>query len=168
MFCHKCGTQASENSDFCGKCGTKLINDGEQQLQESQPQQSQSQQSQPQQSQPQSRDDDKLMAILSYLGVLWLIPLCTNAYKNSEFVKFHFNQGAIILIIALGWGVISSILRGIFFAIFFWFPVTSVLVNVVITVLSLCIVALIIVGIVGAAKDKMEPLPIIGDIKLFK
>jgi len=167
MFCHKCGMQTPEDSDFCRKCGVKLTNDGEPQQQESQ-QEFQQQEPQQQQSQPQSRNDDKLMAVLSYLGVLWLIPLCTNAYKNSEFVKFHFNQGAIILIIAIGWGVISSILRGIFFAMFFWFPFVSVLVNVVISVLSLGVVALIIIGIVGAAKDKMEPLPIIGDIKLFK
>ena len=148
MFCYKCGVQAPEDSGFCHKCGTKLITEDNRQVQ--------------------FRDDDKLMAVLSYLGFLWLVPLCTGAYKNSEFVNFHFNQGTIILIIAIGWGIISSIIRGIFIAIFFWFPVVSGLVHAAITIVSLGIVALMIWGIVGAVKDRMDPMPIIGDIKLFK
>ena len=150
MFCHKCGTQASEGSSFCQKCGTKLFSENQQQQYQ------------------QFQNNDKVMAILSYLGLLWLIPLCTSAYKNSEFVNFHFNQGAIILFIALGWAVIGSILRAIFIVIFFWFPVMSVLLNIAITVVSLGLVALIVLGIIGAVKDKMDPLPVVGYIKLFR
>ena len=164
MYCHKCGEKATKDSIYCKKCGTKLYSEDQQQQQSESQQESQQQQ----QSQLQFRSDDKAMAILSYLSILWLIPLCTSAYKNSEFVKFHFNQGAVILIISLGWGVISSILRAIFIVIFFWFPVVSGLVHAAITIVSLGIVALMIWGIVGAAKDRMDPMPIIGDIKLFK
>ena len=153
MFCYKCGTQAEEGAGFCQKCGAKLVSEGGQQQQSSQ---------------LISQNDDKLMAILSYLGFLWLIPLCTGAYKNSEFVKFHFNQGAVIILIAIGWGIISSILRGIFIVSFFWFPVMSVLVNLVISVVSLGLVALVVICIINVTKDKMDPLPVIGDIKLFK
>ena len=156
MYCHKCGTKAPEDAEFCRKCGTKLIIEEQQQMQKQQ------------QTQQYTRNDDKLMAVLSYLGLLWLIPLCTGAYKNSEFVNFHFNQGTMILILAAGWGVISSIIKGIFIAIFFWFPVMSILVNVFIGILSLGLVVLVILGIVDAVKDNTEGIPVIRDIKLFK
>ena len=176
MYCHKCGEKATKDAIYCKKCGTKLFSEDRQPQQPQQQQSQHSQESQQQQysqqsqqpSQLQFRSDDKAMAILSYLSILWLIPLCTSAYKNSEFVNFHFNQGAVILILSLGWGVISSILRVIFIAIFFWFPVVSGLVHAAITIVSLGIVALMIWGIVGAVKDRMDPMPIIGDIKLFK
>ena len=154
MYCHKCGTKAPEDAEFCKKCGTRLINEDQQQQQHLQ--------------QQYSRNDDKLMAVLSYLGLLWLVPLCTGAYKSSEFVNFHFNQGTMILIIAAGWGIISSIIRGIFIAVFFWFPVMSILVNVSIGILSLGIVILVIIGIIDAVNDRTEGIPVIRDIKLFK
>ncbi|MBX7099432.1 MAG: DUF4870 domain-containing protein [Myxococcaceae bacterium] len=41
------------------------------------------------------RDQDKVMLILSYLGLLALIPLLT--VKDSEFVKWHAKQGLVML-----------------------------------------------------------------------
>ena len=60
---------------------------------------------------PSSPDDDieqaKGTAWLSYLGILWLIPMLT--LKDSPFAKFHVKQG---IVLTLGWlavGVLSPI-----------------------------------------------------------
>ena len=47
------------------------------------------------------------MAWLSYLGILWLIPLLT--LKENAFAKFHVKQGIVLTI----YGVASSVLGGI-------------------------------------------------------
>lgn len=43
-----------------------------------------------------SSGDDKLMAALSYLGILVLIPLLMK--KESSFVQFHAKQGLVLFI----------------------------------------------------------------------
>ena len=89
------------------------------------------------------------MAVLSYLGILVLIPLLTEA-KKEPFVKFHVQQGLVLLI---AW-VIGGIL--------FWIPVIGWLLWLVIAIFS-------IVGIVAAASGKETPLPVVADIaKKFK
>lgn len=86
-----------------------------------------------------SNKDDKLWAVLSYLGVLCLIPLLVK--KESEFVQFHAKQGLIILI---GW-VIS------------WFPVLGWIIGILMFVFS-------IMGIMQVLSMKKEKLPIVGDL----
>uniref|UniRef100_UPI0040282866 hypothetical protein n=1 Tax=Gemmiger formicilis TaxID=745368 RepID=UPI0040282866 len=41
----------------------------------------------------------KLMAALCYLNVLILIPACTK-WRHDELVKFHLNQGLVVLALA--------------------------------------------------------------------
>ncbi len=41
----------------------------------------------------------KLMAAPCYLNVLILIPACTK-WRHDEFVKFHLNQGLVVLALA--------------------------------------------------------------------
>ena len=45
---------------------------------------------------PQDIEQNKVMAILAYLGILVLIPLF--AAKESKFARFHTNQGLILCI----------------------------------------------------------------------
>jgi hypothetical protein len=40
---------------------------------------------------PQDAQDNKIMAILAYLGLLFLVPFL--AAKESPFARFHTNQG---------------------------------------------------------------------------
>ena len=59
--------------------------------------------------------DGKGIAWLSYLGILFLIPLLTK--KENKFCKFHVKQGLVLLIASilltwipfLGWFIISAI-----------------------------------------------------------
>jgi fumarate reductase subunit D len=53
----------------------------------------------------QVRDQDKIMLVLSYLGILCLIPLLT--VKDSDYVKWHAKQG---LVLGIGIFVVSFIL----------------------------------------------------------
>ncbi len=40
-----------------------------------------------------------LFSILSYIGILWLIPLLVE--KNDKVVRFHVNQGIVLFILIL-------------------------------------------------------------------
>lgn len=103
-----------------------------------------------------------LFSILSYIGILWLIPLLVE--KNDKVVRFHVNQGIVLFI----FDIIGSIAVGILSAIFVFIPVISFL-GVVIASLfgNLCFV-LMIIGIVNAANKSEKPLPIIGKFQILK
>ena len=64
-------------------------------------------------------EENKILALLSYLGVLVLVPLFGK--KDSPFVQFHAKQGLVLLI---GW-VIS------------WFPVFGWIIGIIVFVLSI-------------------------------
>jgi len=42
-----------------------------------------------------------LFSILSYIGILWLIPLLVE--KNDKVVRFHVNQGIVLFIFGYYW-----------------------------------------------------------------
>jgi uncharacterized membrane protein len=58
------------------------------------------------------REQDKIMVVLSYLGILSLIPLVT--VKDSEYVKWHAKHG---LVLGVGGGICLMILSAIIFSI---------------------------------------------------
>lgn len=83
--------------------------------------------------------DDKLWAVLSYLGILVLIPLLGK--KESAFVQFHAKQGLIML---FGW-IVS------------WFPVFGWAIGIVMFVFS-------VIGIVNVLNGEKKKLPMVGDL----
>lgn len=98
---------------------------------------------------PEDVNNNKIMAIISYIGILVLIPIF--AAKNSKFVKFHANQGLVLFLIAL---VVSALSR---------LKVIGWLFGIV----DVVIVILAVVGIVYAAQGKAKELPVIGNWKLL-
>src|SRR5438045_3923974 len=54
------------------------------------------------------RDQDKIMLVLAYLGILSLVPMLT--VKDSEFVKWHAKQG---LVLGVGGGIALAIIGAI-------------------------------------------------------
>lgn len=90
----------------------------------------------------QTNENRTLMAILSYVGILVLIPLLTDA-KSDSFVKFHIKQGLVLLITSVLVSVIS------------WIPVIG-------WAAGMAVFVLFIIGIVNAAGGKEQALPIIG------
>ena len=87
-------------------------------------------------------NDNKVMAILCYLGWLILIPLIAS---KSRFVKFHANQGLILFIA----GFLSLI------------PLLGWVISIIAFILA-------ILGIVNAINGRAKQLPIIGKFSLIK
>lgn len=102
------------------------------------------------------------MAILAYLGILVLIPLF--AAKESKFARYHTNQGLVLCIaeIAYGitYGVLSSIILAISWRLYF---ITSI-----IGLVSLVFPVILVIGIMNAANGRAKELPIIGKFKILK
>ncbi len=103
-----------------------------------------------------------LFSILSYIGILWLIPLLVE--KNDKVVRFHVNQGIVLFI----FDIIGSIAVGILSAIFVFIPVISFLVVVIASLFGILCFVLMIIGIVNAANKSEKPLPIIGKFQILK
>ncbi len=89
--------------------------------------------------------DKNMIAILSYIGILFLIPLL--AAKDSPFAQYHAKQGLVLFIT----GIISSVIMAVPFL--GW---------VIAPILWIILMVLGIIGIVNVVKGKQAPLPIIG------
>ena len=108
------------------------------------------------------------MGVLAY--ILFLIPLLAGP-KDSKFVKYHTNQGFVLFIATIAWVIIEKILSSMLLTIFLRIPFIWYLISVILWVLSFVIfgfLALAIVGIINAASGVKKPLPVIGNIQIFK
>lgn len=93
------------------------------------------------------RDQDKIMLVLAYLGILALIPLLT--VKDSDFVKWHAKQG---LVLGLGGGIIATIIGMI--------PVVGLISCLMIpAILVLCVM-----GIIKAMGGQRWRIPLVADL----
>ena len=101
--------------------------------------------------------NDKVMGVLSYLGILVLIPLCVG---NSSFTKFHANQGLVLLIVEFIFGIVLGIGMAL--------PIIRILFAIIGGVFELICLCLAIFGIVTAVNGEMKEIPVIGAIKLIK
>lgn len=94
-----------------------------------------------------SRDQNKLMAVLAYIGPLVLVSYFTA--KENPFVKFHIKQGLVLFAIeVIIW------LLGMTMMMYSLYMIIN-LVNIVLLVLS-------IIGIVNAVNGKEKELPVVG------
>ena len=167
-FCKKCGTQTAQGAAFCPSCGEKA--DSTQQPQYQQPpyqqQSGQQYQSQQQGYHQQSGNDatnNKAMGILAYLGILVLVPIF--AAKESRFARFHANQGLVLAITEIAYGIVISIINAIMFAISWRIAAIT---GTIFGILWLGFLAFSILGIINAANGKTDPLPVIGNITILK
>ena len=108
-------------------------------------------------------EDNKVMGILAYLGILVLVPIF--AAKESLFARFHSNQGLILLIVAIVLGVAINIINAILIKVSYTLVFLTALLSIVIW---LGILVFMIIGIINAAKGEMKELPIIGKYKILK
>jgi len=111
--------------------------------------------------------ENKTMAILAY--ILFFIPLLTGAHKTSPFVRFHTNQGTVLFLASLAFGVVYWILMSLLTSLLLtgawglWSVLSTILGLAWLLVLALCII-----GIVNAAGGKMKPLPVIGGFTIIR
>ena len=114
-----------------------------------------------------SRSDiegNKLMAVLSYLGILVLVPIL--AAKDSPFAKFHATQGINLLIVGVAWSIVSGIISVILGLIGVAF--LSVLWSIITWLVSIVIFLTMVIGILNAAQGKAKELPVIGGFRILK
>ena len=101
--------------------------------------------------------EGKLMSVLSYLWILFFLPLVV--CPKSKFGRFHANQALVLLIVGIVFGVVASVIGILKIGILTW---------IVGTVLGLADLALVILGIFYAATGKAKELPLIGQIRIIK
>ena len=106
----------------------------------------------------QDSQDNKVMNILAYIGILVLIPLL--AAKDSKFARFHCNQGLVLFIAEL----IISIVLGILGAI----PKIGWIFGIIGSLVGICFLVLVIIGIINAVNGKAKELPLVGKFKILK
>lgn len=129
---------------------------------------------------------NKVYAILSYIGLLFLVPLL--GAPNSKFARFHANQGIVLFIAEAALSIISAVFSLVFGAIkgalhtayvlvnltggvsfpYVLVSVLNVIFTVVFSILGLLILLLAIVGIINAAQGRAKELPLIGKIRILK
>ena len=95
---------------------------------------------------------NKVWAALSYVGILFILPLLVNG-GQSRYAKYHANQGFILFLTNIVVGIASAILGKI--------PVLGAVLS---ALLSLASLALMIIGIINAANGKAKKLPLIGGL----
>ena len=105
-------------------------------------------------------EDNKVMGILAYLGILVLVPIL--AAKESPFARFHANQGLVLFIAYIAVYIALKILSSILTYHFFF--ITSLLYFA----LGIGTLVFMIIGIMNAAKGETKELPIIGKYKILK
>ena len=116
------------------------------------------------------------MGVLSYFGILWLVPLVTGKHKGSQFIKQHLNQGIVISLLWVLVGAAAVALSFIRVSITqqswlggtyqayenpWWALMVSAL-------LAFLVAALAIFGIIAAVSGKRKELPIIGKFQLLR
>lgn len=101
---------------------------------------------------------NKGISILSYFSFLFFVPLL--AAKDSQFAKFHANQGLVLFIAEIAFWVINVISYQI--------PIIGWLLRLICTLGSLATFVFSIMGIVYAVQGQAKELPLIGQFKLIK
>ena len=176
-FCAKCGTQIEPEARFCPACGTPVNARPGTQGQAYQQQANGNARTQVEAAFERFKNTDdyttqftredieqnKAMAILAYLGILVLVPIF--AAKDSRYARFHANQGLVLFISLVAYGIIENILNAVFYAI--WWGLGSIF-SIVLNVIYLVFIVYIILGIVNAAKGEAKELPIIGKLRILR
>lgn len=163
-FCGNCGTRTQDGVKFCPSCGQAMG---------SAPAQTQAAAREEYYSPPvmpgaprradiRDAQENKTMAVLAY--ILFFIPLLTGAHKTSEFARYHTNQGTVLAIAGIIWGIAYGILSVILLLI----PYVGWALLVILGLASFIFPIFCVVGIINAVNGQMKPLPLIGKITIIK
>lgn len=99
---------------------------------------------------PEDIEKNKTMAGLAYL--IFFLPLV--ACPDSQFGRYHANQGLVLLILAMAGSIILTMI-----------PIVG---WVILPFFSLGILVLVIMGLINGFGGKAKALPFIGNFKLLK
>jgi len=164
MICEKCGAQVNDGAAFCPICGAGIAAPA-----------------QPVYAAPAAEEeydeakdaaDNKLFAILSYFGILWLIPLF--AAPKSKFARFHANQGIIVTGLWVAAYIIQFILnlikiprtRPTYFGLTETYYIRPL--GWIGWILLVGVGVMAIIGLLNAIKGEKKELPLIGKFQILK
>lgn len=99
---------------------------------------------------PEDIEKNKVIAALAYF--IFFLPLI--AAQDSEYGKFHANQGLLLFIVAFGGNIVLTII-----------PIIGWL---LIPFFSLAVFVLAVLGFVNAINGKAKELPMIGKYRILK
>ena len=161
-FCNKCGAQIDDNATVCPACGAQQASANPNPTPNPIPENIQGADYSGQ-FDPNDVQQNKVMAVLAYIWLLFLVPLL--AAPQSPYARFHTNQGIILFIVDIIIGIIGFVLGFVLAFI----PIVGALIGGLVSfLLSACTLALMIIGIVNAATGKAKELPIIGKFRILK
>ena len=132
-YCSKCGSSLNEGDKVCGNCGEPV----------------------PGANRSSSNSNEIWMGILSYLGILALIPYFVK--DQTPFVRAHAVRGINLLLLE----VIVWVAVGVFSFI----PVLN---DILSTLAGLASFVLSLIGIINIANKEDKDLPFIGTIRMIK
>lgn len=161
-FCYKCGNYESEGAHHCSKCGEPMH--GQEKTNDANKARDAFAQftDTPDSTMQYTRADieaNKKFGVLSYLGLLVLIPLF--AAKNSPYARFHTNQGLVLFLLYSAWNVASYTLH---WAV--WFAAWTI--DLADAAVAIAYIAFVVIGIINVGKNRARELPIIGGIRILK
>ena len=144
-YCRQCGALIDEAAQFCPDCGasqagaqtTRVVN--------------------------QDVEDNRFMAILSYIGPLAFVPYF--AAKQSPFAQYHAVRGLNLFILEAVFGVAASLITGIFTLLL---HVLGALLGWILNLGWLGFLALSIIGIVNVCNGEKKELPIVSGIRFIR
>lgn len=165
--CTKCGTSSPDGTNYCPECGAPLKNDytqkGRNYFQDAVDHETYTNRDHL----PFTNEDiqrNKVMAALSYLGALVLIPVFF--VHNSPYTRYHANQGLVLFIGECLYVLLRKGLSAIGNASFllFGFRIASFFLGA----LELLFFCVAVMGIIQVCSGQAKPLPIIGKIRILK
>lgn len=165
-YCSKCGSEIPQGSRFCPQCGQPVPPEEKSVFTDFN-----NTEDTTGQFHPEDIRRNKGFAVLSYIGLLVLIPIF--AASRSPFARYHANQGLVLFIFNAAYSIARAIVMGILRAIlcheFFW-PgnVAFGIINAATGLVHILFLIWMIIGIVNAAGGKAKELPIIGKIRILK
>ena len=101
---------------------------------------------------PEDIAKNKTMAGLAY--IIFFLPLVTDA--NSPFGRFHANQGLLLLLAAIGVGLVSAILA------------FTIIVPIIGFIAHIAIMVFAIIGLIDGLNGRAKFVPLIGKLKIIK
>lgn len=109
--------------------------------------------------------DGKLMAVLSYIGILALIPFF--AEKKNKFVIEHAKRGMNLFLVEIIGAVCLYVLACVF-TLSIILAILDVLVALAGWAFGIFTIVVSIMGIVNVCNGEVKDLPVIGGIKIIK
>lgn len=189
-FCKNCGKQIGDNTAFCPACGTPTgaqapagnPNPGFNPNPNPNPGFNPGPEPTPIQPQVMGGDADvqanKGIAWLSYLGILFLIPLF--ARKTSYFCRYHVKQGATLFACNIAYTIVTEIIKAILRVIFpaqlkysvvgtYYYAENGIVtvISILFGLVGIAFLVFAIMGIINAATGKLKELPLFGQIPII-